>query len=76
MVEQLSARGVHVSAGAACTTGGKPSHVILAMGFGDGRANASLRFSLSRFSSESDVDVAIQAVTHVFASSLGVHKIS
>jgi cysteine desulfurase len=75
LVEQLSARGVHVSSGAACTTGGKPSHVLLAMGLGDERANSSLRFSLSKLSSESEVDFAVTTVKQVFASSLDVHKV-
>ena len=67
LVERLSRRGVYVSASAACTTGGEPSHVLQAMGFGHERANASLRFSLSRFTTTAEVEIAWQAVADVFA---------
>jgi len=66
LVERLSRKGVYVSASAACTTGGEPSHVLQAMGFGRERANASLRFSLSRFTTAAEVKVACQAVADVF----------
>jgi cysteine desulfurase len=72
LMEQLSNRGVFVSSGAACSTGGKPSHVLQAMGLGDKRANASLRFSLSKFSSEADIEAAVSAVNQVYSSSLNV----
>jgi cysteine sulfinate desulfinase/cysteine desulfurase-like protein len=45
------------------------------MGLGDERANASVRFSLSKFSSESDVDMAVSAVKQVYASSLDVQNV-
>lgn len=48
LVERLSARGVHLSTGAACSSGAGPSHVLLAMGLGSSRASSSLRISLSR----------------------------
>ena len=76
MVEQLSARGVYVSSGAACTTGKEPSHVLRAMGLSDKRANASLRFSVSKLSSDDDVTAAVDAVNQVFTSSLDVHEVN
>ncbi len=47
--------GVCVSAGAACSTGGAPSHVLLAMGLGEARAQGSIRFSLSRLNSHEEL---------------------
>lgn len=67
LVERLSRRGLYVSASAACTTGGEPSHVLQAMGLGRERANGSLRFSLSRFTNAAEVEIACQAVADVFA---------
>lgn len=69
MVEGLSRHGVFVSAGAACSTGGTPSHVIRAMGYHDERANSSVRFSLSRFTTVQQVDLAISSVSKVYKAS-------
>ena len=53
----LDARGVACSTGSACTAGvAQPSHVLLAMGADTARARGSLRFSLGRPSTESDVE--------------------
>jgi cysteine desulfurase len=76
LVERLSRKGVYVSASAACTTGGEPSHVLQAMGFGRERANASLRFSLSRLTTAAEVKAACQAVADVFAEAPPVFTIS
>ena len=76
MVEQLSARGILASAGAACTTGGKSSHVLRAMGLGDDRANSSLRFSLSKFTTAEEIERAIEAVKKVVLSSLDVYAVN
>lgn len=53
----LDARGIACSTGSACTAGiAEPSHVLLAMGADVGRARGSLRFSLGRTTTQSDVD--------------------
>jgi cysteine desulfurase len=58
----LDARGIACSTGSACTAGvAEPSHVLLAMGADVGRARGSLRFSLGRTTTQSDVD-AVGAV--------------
>jgi len=75
LVEQLSARGVYVSAGAACSTGGKPSHVLRAMGMSDERANASLRFSLSKSTTVQEIDLAVAAITIANSSSLTIYNV-
>ena len=59
----LSERGVCASAGAACSSGSlEPSPVLLAMGVSEPVAHGSIRFSLSRFTSEEQIDRAIEVV--------------
>ena len=59
----LDARGIECSTGSACSAGvPQPSHVLLAMGLDDEGARHSLRFTLGRTSSESDVDALVDAI--------------
>ena len=56
----LSAAGISVSAGSAChSKDGGPSHVLCAMGTGEG---ACLRFSFGRPTTETDVDVVLDTI--------------
>lgn len=53
-------RRIAVSSGSACTSAlPEPSHVLLAMGLSPELAEASLRFSLGRFTTPEEVDFAI-----------------
>ncbi|HXP21590.1 MAG TPA: cysteine desulfurase family protein [Streptosporangiaceae bacterium] len=53
----LDAKDIACSTGSACTAGvAQPSHVLLAMGADRARARGSLRFSLGRTSSQTDVE--------------------
>lgn len=70
LVMRLSQMGVAVSAGAACSTGGSPSHVIQAMGFPAERANSTLRLSLSRFSTIDELDAAAQIILSAYHNTL------
>lgn len=55
-----------ISAGSACTTNEtKPSHVILALGYGPERAHSSIRFGLGRFNTEAEVNYAVERVIAV-----------
>lgn len=61
---QFALRELAVSAGSACSSASEEaSYVLRALGRSDQLAQSSLRFSLGRFTSEADVDVAIAAVT-------------
>lgn len=57
----LSDIGVCASSGSACTSGSlEPSHVLRAMGVPFTALHGSIRFSLSRFTKESDIDFVIE----------------
>ena len=57
----LSDVGVAASSGSACTSGSlEPSHVIRAMGVPFTAAHGSIRFSLSRYNTDEDVDHVLE----------------
>ncbi len=59
----MSERGVAASAGAACSSGSlDPSPVLLAMGVGESLAHGSVRLSLSRETTEAEVERAIEVI--------------
>jgi len=64
----LSERGVCASAGAACSSGSlEPSHVLQAMKIPDKIAHGAIRFSLSRYTTDAEIDTTIEIVTAVIA---------
>ncbi|MFZ0132789.1 MAG: aminotransferase class V-fold PLP-dependent enzyme, partial [Desulfobacterales bacterium] len=57
----LNEHGICASSGSACTSGSlEPSHVLRAMGVPFTAAHGSIRFSLSNYNSEEDVDFIIE----------------
>lgn len=62
----LDLEGVACSAGAACSSGSsRPSATLMAMGLSEQRVAGSLRFSLSRFTTETEVLQAAEVVVRV-----------
>jgi cysteine desulfurase len=63
LVIALDLRGLAVSGGSACASGAaEPSHVLTAMGLPPARGRASLRFSLTKNTTEQDIDFALELV--------------
>lgn len=61
----LALRGLAVSSGSACTSASvEPSHVLTAMGLSRSRANSAIRFSFGRFTTEAEIDQAVQSVSN------------
>jgi cysteine desulfurase len=59
----LDEKGIAASSGSACTSGSlEPSHVMLAMGVPYTLAHSSVRFSLSRYTTDADVDAVLAAM--------------
>jgi cysteine desulfurase len=57
----LSDEGICASSGSACTSGSlEPSHVLRAMGVPFTAAHGSIRFSLSVYNTEEDIDHVIE----------------
>jgi cysteine desulfurase len=58
--------GIEVSTGSACSTGSlEPSHVIMAMGKNPENAHGSVRFSLGRENTETEIDYVIEKMPKV-----------
>ncbi|GAB4254549.1 MAG: cysteine desulfurase NifS [Acidobacteriota bacterium] len=62
----LDLEGIAVSTGAACHSGTTaPSHVLTAMGLPEQQIQGAVRFSLSRFTTEKEVEEALEIVPRV-----------
>jgi len=62
----LDKYGICASSGSACTSGSlEPSHVLRAMGVPFTAAHGSIRFSLSRYNTEKEVDYTIEKMPRI-----------
>lgn len=63
LVIALDLKGLACSVGAACSSGAvEPSHVLTAIGLSQDEAKSSLRFSLGRQTTESEIDFALETI--------------
>ena len=59
----MSLSDLAISSGSACTSASlEPSYVLRALGRNDELAHSSLRFSVGRFTTEQDIDTAIEKI--------------
>jgi cysteine desulfurase len=69
MLFQLSAFGICASSGSACTSGSlEPSHVLRAMKVPFTAIHGSVRFSLSRYNTDEDIDRVLEVFPQVVAN--------
>jgi len=63
LIIALDLKGLACSTGAACSSGAvEPSHVLTAIGLPASEARASIRFSLGRHTTESEINAALELV--------------
>ena len=69
MLYQLSEHGICASSGSACTSGSlEPSHVLRAMKVPFTAVHGSVRFSLSRYNTDEDIDKIIEVFPQIVAN--------
>ena len=69
MLFQLSGYGICASSGSACTSGSlEPSHVLRAMKVPFTAIHGSVRFSLSRYNTDEDIDTIIEVFPQIVAN--------
>ena len=65
----MSIKDIAVSSGSACTSASlEPSYVLRALGRSDELAHSSIRFTIGRFTTEADVDYAIDLIKRKVAT--------
>jgi cysteine desulfurase len=71
VLDKLDKAGICASAGAACSAGGsEPSHVMLAMGLTPEEALSTIRLSLSRYTTDAEIDRVIGVLPTVLEAAL------
>jgi cysteine desulfurase NifS len=66
LVVALDQHGISLSSGSACKSGSpEPTHVLIAMGRSEADAHCAVRFSLSHFTTEEEIDTTVSALASV-----------
>lgn len=66
-------KDIALSSGSACTSATlEPSYVLKALGLGENRAHSSLRFGLGRYTTEEQIDFAIEQVSRTVSRLRGL----
>jgi cysteine desulfurase len=69
----LDKAGIYVSTGSACSSGSlEPSHVLRAMNIPFSKIHGSIRFSLSRYTTEDEIDYTLQVLPDVINTLLTI----
>jgi cysteine desulfurase len=66
LIARLDREGIAVSHGSACSSGAlEPSRILRNMDLPAGRADSAIRFSLSRFTTDAEIEDAIEIISKV-----------
>lgn len=65
LLKLMEQQEIYASSGAACTDGKVPSHVLLAMGLRPEDAFSSIRFGLSRYNSDAEIDSVVSRISAI-----------
>lgn len=66
LMAKLDNEGIAISLGSACASGAiEPSRILLNMGLSIDDASSSIRFSLSRFTTEEEIDRTVEAIIRI-----------
>jgi cysteine desulfurase len=69
LILHLDAKGIAASTGSACSSKSlEPSHVLLAIGLKPEIAHGSLRLSLSKYTTDSEIDYALKVIPEIVAN--------
>ena len=73
MCLNLDLKGICVSTGSACSSSNlEPSHVLRAMGVPFTSAHGSIRYSLSRFTTEDEIDYTLKVMPEIVERLLSI----
>ena len=68
----MNLKSVAISTGSACTSASvEPSHVVLALGFGEERAHSAIRIGVGRFSDSKQIGQAVDRIARIVQSYKG-----
>ncbi len=77
LLQMMSDAGIYASGGSTCTAGTtQPSHVLLAMGFNEKQSEAAIRFSLSRYTTEDEINDVLEVMPKLVSKLRSLSSIS